>query len=133
MPTYIIKFPDQTHLTKPEPCLYGNYLSDHKYSQFDRSIAQQFTSLEDATIVADIVGGKVTTLETYEKFEEGKTYLTIGGDEFFVEAIVGNCVRNEKGSHRYNRQDSIGWCNGRTTGSKWTEKCLRYPPEAVVK
>lgn len=128
---YIIKFADQTFLTKPERYLCGNFLSDHRYSQFDRSMAVRFTSLEDAETVANIVGGVVNTLETTEIYEVGKTYLTIGGDEFTVVADKGTCVCDEKGHHRYNRKTG-GWDNGRTTGSKWTENCLRYPPEEVL-
>ena len=130
---YIIKFADQTHLTKPESRLYANYQSDEHYSPYDRTMAYRFNSFEEANVVANLVGGVVTTLETTEKFEEGKTYLTIGGDEFFIDKVVGDCVRNVEGKHRYNRQDRDGWDNGRTTGSKWTKDCLRYPPEEVEK
>lgn len=136
MTKYIIKFDDQTHLTKPEPSLYGNFLSDHKYSQFDRSMAQTFTNKLSALIVACIVGGKVVTLETNLRFELGKTYLTIGGDEALIvdvheqytgcETVVVELPNGHQGG-RYNRSDG-GWDNGRTTGSKWTENCLRYPP-----
>lgn len=73
----------------------------------------------------------LTLLETTELYEVGKTYLTIGGDEFTVVADKGTCVCNEHGSHRYNHKDG-GWDNGRSTGSKWTENCLRYPPEEVL-
>lgn len=130
--TYIIKFADQTFLTKPERYLYGNFLSDKHYSQFDRGMAIRFNNLEEAEIVANIVSGVVDTLETTLLYEVGKTYLTIKGDEFLVVADKGNCVCNEKGQHRYNRKDG-GYDNGRTTGSKWTEDCLRYPPEEVLK
>ena len=127
---YIIKFEDQTYLTKPQPHLYGNFLSDHHYSQFDRTMAYRFTDFDEASIVASIVGGVINTLETTQLYEAGKTYLTIGGDYFTVTGESGSCVYDEKGSHRYNRKDG-GWDNGRTTGSKWTKDCLRYPPEEV--
>ena len=128
--TYIIKFEDQTYLTKPERHLYGNFLSDHHYSQFDRTTAYQFSCEVQALSVASIVGGKVVTLETTDTYQVGKTYLTIKGEHFTVVGDTGSCIHNEKGSHRYNRKGG-GWDNGRTTGSKWTENCLRYPPEEV--
>lgn len=130
MTQYVIKFDDQTYLTKPERYLYGNFLSDQHYSQFDRSMALRFNDVVDAEIVSNIVGGSVTTLETTELYEVGKTYLTIKGDKFTVVQDKGTCVCDANGSHRYNRKDG-GWDNGRTTGSKWTENCLRYPPEEV--
>lgn len=141
MSEYIIKFEDQTFLTKPDRHLLGNYLSDHKYSQFDRSMAQTFTDELDAIVVAELVGGEVTTLETNLRFELGKTYLTIGGEEAVVidvrekyvgyETVVVELPDGHQGG-RYNRSNG-GWDNGRTTGSKWTENCLRYPPEEVSK
>lgn len=141
MTTYIIKFKDQTHLSKPEPKLLGNFLSDEKYSPFDRTLAIRFECEVEARHVADIVHGNVVTLETSERFELGKTYLTIKGEEALVteeydklkgyETIAVRLPSGKDGG-RYNRSTG-GWCNGRTTGSKWTEDCLRYPPEEVVK
>ena len=74
----------------------------------------------------------VDTLETTQLYEVGKTYLTIKGSHFTVVDDNGSCVCDSEGRHRYNRKDG-GWDNGRTTGSKWTEDCLRYPPEDVLK
>jgi|TARA_A100001391_G_scaffold205421_2_gene206079 hypothetical protein len=141
MTKYIIKFDDQTHLTKPDAELYGNFLSDHKYSQFDRSMAQQFSCELSAILVSKIVGGKVVTLDTNERYKLGKTYFTIGGQEAEVvgvheerkgyETVVVQLSNGRQGG-RYNRTNG-GWDNGRTTGSKWTKDCLRYPPEEVYK
>lgn len=138
---YLIKFEDQTYLTKPDRHLIGNFLSSEMYSQFDRTTAYSFENKLDAEKVSSVVGGTIVTLETTERFEEGKTYLTIKGEEATILECFNNTVGYEtvkvqlpsgKIGGRYNRSTG-GWDNGRTTGSKWTEDCLRYPPEEVEK
>lgn len=126
---FIIKFPDQTFLTKPEAVLYANFLSNEHYSQFSRVDAIKFENENDANVVAKIVGGKVQSYYTTQHYEVGKTYLTIGGDHFTVVTKTENTVCDEIGRHRYSR--TYGIDNGRTTGSKWTRDCLRYPPEMI--
>ena len=128
---HIIKFDDQTYLTKHDANSYGNYWTDHA-SQWDRTQAIRFKSKLKARIVLFLTGkkGLITTLETTLTYQVGKTYLTNDGGRFTVVEDKGVCVCNEKGNHRYNRKDG-GWDNGRTTGSKWTKDCLRYPPEEV--
>ena len=131
---FIIKFSDQTILSKPSPTPYGNYYDDHA-SQWDRGIALKFKSRILAEIVALIVGGKVVDNTKIYRYEIGKYYLTNDGSVFFVDKCKNKTkgyetVCNEEGSHRYNRT-TFGGDNGRTTGSKYTGKCLRYPPEEV--
>jgi hypothetical protein len=128
---YIIKFEDETYLTKHSATPYGNYWEDHA-SQWDRVEALRFKSKLKAIIVLFLTGkkGLVTTLETTLTYQVGKTYMTIGGGHFTVVEDNGACVCNEKGHHRYDRKDG-GWDNGRTTGGRWTKDCLRYPPVEI--
>ncbi len=136
-PNYIIKFADETYLTKPDATPFANYYKDHA-NPWDRSIAKRFSSKAVAIIVKWLVGGDiVTTLETTETYEMGKTYMTIGGGEFTVTEVKDSCVCDVNGHHRYNRKNlegvGTGWDNGRTIGSPYTKDCLRYPPVEIIK
>lgn len=131
---YIVKFANQTFLTKPDSHPFGNYYADYA-SPYDRIQAYRFKNKHKATLVARLVGGTVVDMHTPIRYEEGKTYLTIGGDAFAVAERKDSNVDYETvcdldGKHRYNRSTNA-WDAGRCTGSKWTKDALRYPPEEV--
>lgn len=72
-----------------------------------------------------------------ELFKVGYIYKTRSGNNFYV---IGEHIKyrgyetvyNQFNKGRYNRT-THSVCNGRTTGSDWTENCLVYPPEVVSK
>lgn len=129
---YIIKFKDETYLTKPSATPYSNYYKDHA-TQYNRVEAFRFNSKLVAYIVKLLVGGSiVTTLETPLRYEVGKSYMTIGGDVFTVTEQVGDCIRNAEGYHCYNRLQENDWDGGRMTGSPHTKDSLRYPPVECI-
>lgn len=131
---YIVKFANQTFLTRPSAHPFSNYYSDYA-SPYDRSESYRFANKIVAQIVAYLVKGTVLDMGKPIRYEEGKTYLTIGGEPFTVteckDELGGyETVCNAEGKHRYNRTKHA-WDAGRITGSKWTKDCLRYPPEEV--
>lgn len=129
---YIIKFPNQTYLTKPNTNPFSNYYVDHA-TPYDKQLALRFNYKVMALLVAKIVGGSVENTYKIERYELGRTYLTIAGDHFFVAQCKDSTegyetVCNEECKHHYNRTTSSG-CNGRGTGASRTLCSLRYPPE----
>lgn len=131
---YAIKFKSTNSYLKIPTSPYSNYYSDHA-SHYDTDSVVRLKCKLSAKLLAFFLGGDDAIVIDFDVpilYEEGKTYERINGKPFFV-AKCKNELRgyeticDEFEKHRYNRSTGSR-DNGRITGSKWTDDCLKYPP-----
>jgi len=124
---YIVKLSNETYLTFPTASPWSNYYEDHA-NPYERIRAFTFSNWLQAKIVALLTNGVVVRMDGPPiRYEQGKTYETIGGDPFYIDQCKDETVCDRTGNHRYNRTNSA-WDAGRRTGSKNSVDDLKYPP-----